>query len=191
MRYTDTRVVDLLRKHVPEATRTDLARTLALMRRQKPQRPDTRKFTGRIHGRRRPVGTLLVLPGGSIGVLKEARGKHLSIQTLMIEARNREPIDLVAHESDVRLVAAALGSLKRGVKERPSAVKAAAAKRNCNLPPKPGKHPRGRPRKHMTHRNPHHQRILLKILMAGASRAERLMLKERIASMDRAVTPAQ
>jgi len=56
----------------------------------------------------------------------------------------------LAHESAVRLVrnphAQLLGRRKAGIRERPSAAKAAAARVNGQMPPRPGSRPRGRPR---------------------------------------------
>jgi hypothetical protein len=43
--------------------------------------------------------------------------------------------------------AVALGQAKRGVRERKSERKAAAARKNGCLPPRPGSRPRGRPRR--------------------------------------------
>lgn len=56
----------------------------------------------------------------------------------------------VSRQEAVRLVknphAQLLGRRKAGVRERPSAAKAAAARINGRMPPRPGSRPRGRPR---------------------------------------------
>jgi hypothetical protein len=97
----------------------------------------------------------IILPDGTVGFLYGAlRGKvvvTLDRGRLLGGLGNGPfrwtvlPVDAVVvyREPAARL----LGRLKRGVRERPSALKALAARRNCTMPPRPGSRPRGRPRK--------------------------------------------
>lgn len=120
------------------------ARALAAM-----PRKGTRKWTGFLCGSRCWRGRLLLLPDGEIAPLLWAnRGR-----VLLLNYRGMDFTEYLLwarrHEVEVRLYrcpeAALLGSLKFGVKERPSPSKAAAARRNGSLPPRPGARPRGRP----------------------------------------------
>jgi hypothetical protein len=89
------------------------------------------------------------LPNGEIApvywcsrnrVLLQPNGRdHASY--VMWAARNANEVQLFKNRE-----AEMLGRLKRGIKERPSAAKAAAARMNGVRPCAPGKH-RGRPRK--------------------------------------------
>jgi hypothetical protein len=121
-------------------------------------RNQRRKFTGWLHGEHCWRGRLLVLPGGEVLPLSWCnRGRALMI---LSDAEVQISTDheyftllcrLAPREVDVRIYkhpeAMLLGSRKAGVKERASLAKAAAARRNGCMPPRPGSRPRGRPRK--------------------------------------------
>ncbi len=107
-----------------------------------------RPYTGAVDGRRRRKFSLLVLPNGHVGELLGAiRGR------VFFRWRDDREIDPVhvgwAWEECVSYfplpAAQALGKLKAGVKERSSARKAAACRRNGLRPCRPGRR-RGRPR---------------------------------------------
>jgi hypothetical protein len=125
--------------------------TLAIRRRIVHQGPDRRRWTGVVfNGRRAWVGQPVTLPNGSVAWVKEAEAGVVCVRTTVTN-----PLDGAVHDyleatalRPYRLPEAVLlGSLKRGKKERPSAVKAAASRRNGAMPPRPGSRPRGRPRK--------------------------------------------
>ncbi|GEM_PF-2295306 len=94
-----------------------------------------RPYTGMIAGRRRRKFCLLQLPGGFIGELLGAiRGR---VFFRWSDYSQIDPIQLgSAPESAVRIfplpAAQALGKLKAGVRERPSARKAQSCRRNGN-----------------------------------------------------------
>ena len=124
---------------------TQAAKTLArLPRRQK------RKLTGWLHGQRCWRGRLLLLPDGEVAPLLWCnRGR-----VLLRNYRGMEVPDFLnwggRREHDVRLhkspEAVLLGSLKRGVRERRSELKASTARANGCSPCRNGKK-RGRPPK--------------------------------------------
>ena len=120
------------------------ARALASWPRNQP-----REWTGFLCGSRCWRGRLLILPDGEIApLLWASRGR-----VLLLNYRDLDVRDYLLWsrrlEAEVRLYhhpeAVILGSRKRGIKERASPLKAAAARRNSSLPPKPGSRPRGRP----------------------------------------------
>jgi hypothetical protein len=143
-----TNQVDLFRVAASQA-----GQVLAIRRRLAAKRkgPDDRKWTGFVFGRKRSwVGQQVVLPDKSVGWIKQAQAGMVCVRTSVTD-----PLDGAVHDylgaaalKPYRLPEAVLlGSLKRGKKERTSAVKAAASRRNGATPPKPGHRPRGRPRK--------------------------------------------
>ena len=112
--------------------------------------PDTRKWTGRVFGRKRAwVGQPVVLPDESVGWIKKAQAGGVCVRTSKVDPEDG-PIHHYMAVGSLRRYkvpeAVLLGQMKRGVKEAVSAIKAAASRSNGKLPPKPGSRPRGRPR---------------------------------------------
>gem|GEM_PF-1934161 len=146
---------------VPDRSQvTQAARALACLPRKQP-----RKLTGWLHGQQCWHGRLVSFPDGVIGKLVWAnRGRVLVYCESVEEGVNVDVNDFcewqknyderllhfAARERDVQLFkrpeAALLGSLKRGVRERRSELKAATARANGLMPPRAGRS-RGRPRK--------------------------------------------
>jgi hypothetical protein len=126
---------------------------LAIRRRLAVKRkgPDDRKWTGFIFGRKRAwVGQPVILPDQSVGWVKRVQGGCACVRTAKVDAEDGPIHDYMAVTRLRRYKlpeAVLLRQMKRGKKERPSAVKAAASRRNGAMPPKPGHRPRGRPRK--------------------------------------------
>ncbi len=97
------------------------------------QRRRDRRYTGVVAGRRRPVGQLVKLPTGQVAKLLCAiRGKAFvtwqdeeCIHPTQLATLNASDLVVVKNPAAVLL-----GSLKRGVKERPSLRKQRAARRN-------------------------------------------------------------
>jgi hypothetical protein len=96
-----------------------------------PARQKRIRMTGRVHGRRRRVGQLIVLPGRQLGELVAAlRG------TVVVKVHDPFaliPLSIGKYDEDkialYRLpVARLLGSLKQGKKERPSSRKQRACR---------------------------------------------------------------
>ena len=125
-------------------------RTLAIRRRVVHQGRDLRRWTGFVFNRRRAwVGQPVVLPNQSVGWIKQAQAGMVCVRTSVMD-----PLEGAVHDyleaaalKPYRLPEAVLlGSLKRSMKERTSAVKSAASRRNGAMPPRPGRRPRGRPR---------------------------------------------
>jgi hypothetical protein len=124
---------------------TQAARSLARLPRSQP-----RRLTGWLHGEHCWRGRLVVLPDGErASILWCSRGRIL--------LRNYRDLDFADYalwgarrEHQVRFhkspEAILLGSLKAGVKERPSRLKQDAARRNGCKPVRTGSRPRGRPR---------------------------------------------
>jgi hypothetical protein len=126
-------------------------RTLAIRRRVVRQGADLRRWTGVVFdGKRAWVGQQVILPDQSVGWIKQAQAGMVCVRTCAFEPEIGAVHDYMEATAlkPYRLPEAVLlGSLKRGKKERTSAVKAAASRRNGAMPPKPGSRPRGRPRK--------------------------------------------
>ena len=107
-----------------------------------------RGLTGHINGKRRRKFSLLRLPNGRIGeLLGSLRGQ---VFFRWLDHTQVDPIQIgTAPETEVTYyplpAAQALARLRRGIKERPSAKKAAASRRNGARPARPGSRPRGRP----------------------------------------------
>lgn len=109
-----------------------------------------KKWTGYLHGQRCWVGRRVMMADGMRGALLSARRGRATVFTdnrrHLAESRVRE-----LHEQELVLLklpsAVLLGSLKRGVKERPSERKSAVCRRNGACAVRPGSRPRGRPRK--------------------------------------------
>jgi len=123
---------------------------LALRRWKNAWKPkDPIRVTGRVFGKRRRVGQLLVLPDGKIGELRAARrGKVVAVWE---DLRALDPLQLgLFNEDEVQIhrvpAAVLLGRLKAGRQERRSLRKAQSCRRNGMMPCAPGKR-RGRPRK--------------------------------------------
>lgn len=108
-----------------------------------------RKWTGWLHGEHCWRGRQVVLPNGEVTeVYWTSRGR-----VWLTDAHDlpyRWFLRIARREKDVRLyrnpAAVTLGGLKRGIKEKSSAAKAATARRNGLFPCREGKR-RGRPRK--------------------------------------------
>ncbi len=127
----------------PTAEQVSAAASLIAMR----PRPRKRKWTGILHGERIRRRSLVRVPSGKVlPAYVVRRGK-----VLVIAPGGDDRVVGMFHSIDVVRVknpeAVLLGSLKRGVRERPSAAKAEVARRNGCLPPRPGSRPRGRPRR--------------------------------------------
>ncbi len=123
---------------------------LARLRRDAEARRRKRIYTGVIGGRRAWRGMPVVLQRGLIGNVFLARqGIAVVNWTDPFNINpNRVGYFRVGDLTRFKLPAAALlGSQKRGIKERPSARKARAVRRNGSAPPRPGSRPRGRPRR--------------------------------------------
>ena len=128
------------------------ARQLARLPRNQP-----REYTGWLHGQHCWRGRLLILPDNTVvplfwcnrgRVLTNCAGFELPDDSDL--ARFNFMRRWALHEADVKLykhpAAVTLGSLKRGVRERPSAAKSNSARANGCQPCRPGKR-RGRPRR--------------------------------------------
>jgi hypothetical protein len=164
-------IAQLLRPEPKPTSHADLLRVaasqagqvLAIRRRIAVKRkgPDDRKWTGFVFGRKRSwVGQKVILPNQSVGWIKQAQAGVVCVRTTVTNPLNGAVHDYLEATAlrPYRLPEAVLlGSLKRGKKEPPSAVKAAASRRNGAMPPKPGHRPRGRPRK--INRSPSIQRL--------------------------------
>jgi hypothetical protein len=138
---------DLLKEAASQA-----GQVLAIRRRiaLRPSGPDRRRWTGVVFGRRAWVGQPVILPDKTVGWIKLAQAGLVCVRTCAFEPEIGAVHDYMEATAlkPYRLPEAVLlGSLKRGKKERTSAVKAAASRRNGAMPPKPGSRPRGRPRK--------------------------------------------
>lgn len=118
-------------------------------------RPDARTrrrqriYTGAIDGRRAWRGMKVILSDGHIGELVTVRRGAALVMWRDEFAVKPDKIG-ACRTGELRRyklpAAVALGGRKRGVKERPSARKAKAARINGCAPPRPGSRPRGRPR---------------------------------------------
>jgi hypothetical protein len=136
---------DLLREAASRA-----GRMLAIQRRIVRKGPDLRRWTGVVfNGRRAWVGQPVVLPDQTVGWIKQAQAGYVCVRTCAFEPEIGAVHDYMEATAlkPYRLPEAVLlGSLKRGKRERASAAKAAASRRNGAMPVKPGSRPRGRPR---------------------------------------------
>jgi hypothetical protein len=129
---------------------TEAAAALATLKTNYRQRRRDRRYTGVLDGRRRPVGQLVKLPTGQLAKLVGViRGKAFvtwedpeCIHSTQLALTSTSNLTIVKNPAAVLL-----GSRKRGAKERPSARKAAACRRNGNCPVRPGSRPRGAPRR--------------------------------------------
>ena len=126
-------------------------RTLAIRRRVVHQGRDLRRWTGVVfNGKRAWVGLPVVLPDQSVGWIKRAEAGVVCVRTCRVDPEIgalHEYLPASALRPFKSPESVLLGSLKRGRKEKKSAIKAAAARRNSAMPPRPGHRPRGRPRK--------------------------------------------
>lgn len=153
-------IAQLLKPEPKPTSQTDLflvaasqaGQVLAIRRRLAGRRHgrDTRRWSGFIFGRKRAwVGQPVVLPDGSVGWIKKVEGGYACIRTAKADRQDGAIHDYMAVTRLRRYKlpeAVLLGQMKRGVKEVPSAVKAASSRSNGKLPPRPGSRPRGRPR---------------------------------------------
>lgn len=108
-----------------------------------------RKWTGWIGDKHFWRGRRVVLPGGQVAeVYGIVRGRLIAKWNDPHSLDPNKAAVFNAHDIQVfRLPAAvALGRCKRGVQERPSALKADTSRINGYAPPRPGSRPRGRPR---------------------------------------------
>jgi len=109
-------------------------------------RPRIRKWTGVLRGERLRRRSLVQVPTGeTLPAYLVTRGKVIVMRSPSAAGKFMERFD----ESEVIRIknsaAVTLGRLKRGVRERPSAAKAASSRVNGCKPPRPGRR-RGRPR---------------------------------------------
>jgi hypothetical protein len=129
------------------------ASALARLPRNQPRKP-----TGWLHGQHCWRRRLLVLPDGEVAPLYWCCRGRVLLAGYRDDPLVDENTEFIKHllwavrrEKDVRLYkhpeAVLLGRQKRGVRERPSALKAAAARANGRQPPGPGRR-RGRPSRH-------------------------------------------
>lgn len=113
------------------------------------QRPP-KKWTGWIgHRRRGVVGQTVILPDRSLGRLIAARRGWACVAWVDPFSVRRNRISYFAAGEILPYknpCAAALGRMKAGRREIPSAIKAQAARRNGKRPVRQGSRPRGRPR---------------------------------------------
>jgi hypothetical protein len=127
---------------------TEAARLLASLRMHSRQIPGNGKWTGRLFGRRVPVGLPVTLPNGETGWVKCVLRGGACVKTAWID-----PIDGPIHDyfwvEELRPYklpqAVALGRRKRGKSEQASAAKRASSRRNGSMPVKLGSRRRGRP----------------------------------------------
>ena len=111
--------------------------------------PRTGAWCGWLHGFHLRKGDKVVLPDGRVAtVYGAARGK------IIVWKERIDPGGWPADVYDAGVIrrfknpaAVVLGGCKRGVKERPSAIKASAARQNGRLPVRPGGRARGRPKR--------------------------------------------
>ena len=144
---TPVSYADLFREAASRA-----GQTLAIRRRMatKRPRPDLRKWTGVVFERRAWVGQPVIMPNKSVAWIKQAKAAYVCVRTCAFDREIgaiHEYLPATALKPYRLPEAVLLGSMKRGVKEVPSAVKAASSRSNGKLPPRPGSRPRGRPRK--------------------------------------------
>ena len=146
MKNSDAKAPVAKTQSVPRPTPESLsaaARTLARL-----PRDTSRKWTGFVAGRRQRGKFSAIAPDGrNCEVRYLRRGVafvvHHEERTLSGRLR-RYPVSTLTIPQN--RAAALLGALKRGVKEHPSAAKAASSRRNGSMPCAAGKR-RGRPRK--------------------------------------------
>jgi hypothetical protein len=122
---------------------------LAIRRRiaLRPSGPDQRRWTGVVFGRRAWVGQPVILPDKSVGWIKQAQAGYVCVRTCAFELEIgavHDYMEAIALKPYRLPEAVLLGRLKRGKRERASAAKAAASRRNGAMPVKPGNRPRGR-----------------------------------------------
>jgi hypothetical protein len=109
-----------------------------------------RTWTGWIGEEHYWRGRKVILPGGIVGcVYGCVRSKAIvrveaPLSILGFVDRVYDADDLIVYRNPA---AVELGKGKRGVRERPSAIKAETSRLNGYAPPRPGSRPRGRPRK--------------------------------------------
>lgn len=107
-----------------------------------------RVYTGRVFGKRAWRGMKVLLPNGLIGQLYRAV-RQVATVTWRDELSLRPDQQGVLNIAELRKfrhpAARLIGSLKRGVRERPSPRKVRAARTNGSAPPRPGSRRRGRP----------------------------------------------
>lgn len=120
--------------------------TAAVLRKTPPR---TGAWCGWLHGYHLRKGDKVILPDGRIGIVYgAARGKIIVWKERIV--LGEWPADVFDAAFIQRLknpAAIVLGGCKRGVKERPSELKAASARRNGTCPVRPGHRSRGRPKK--------------------------------------------
>lgn len=126
----------------PTAEQIGAAASLLAMR----PRPRKRKWTGVLHGQRLRRRTPVEVPNGDVLAAFAIRRGKVFVFAPEGSGRFFDRYDA----SEVRRIknpaAVVMGSLKRGVRERRSALKAAAARANGRQPPRAGRR-RGRPLK--------------------------------------------
>jgi hypothetical protein len=123
---------------------------LAKLRRDAKTRHRQRVYTGVIGNQRAWRNMKVILPDGSIGTVYFAR-RGAAVVLWRDELALKPDKVGACKTAELRRykcpAAVILGACKHGVKERPSAQKAKAARINGCCPPRPGNRPRGRPAK--------------------------------------------
>ena len=110
--------------------------------------PRKRKWTGVLNGERVRRNTLVAVPTGEVlRAILILRGWVYVIRSPDEPDRFMERFKASEVRRIANPAAQVLGSLKRGVRERPSEAKRRACLSNCSKPPRAGKRPRGRPRR--------------------------------------------
>lgn len=128
----------------------EAARALARLRIKKARNhaSETRKWTGKVFGRRAPVGLAVVLDG-EVCHLKSAERGRACVKTSRTDPEYG-PVHEYCQVTSLRPYklpeAVLVGRRKAGVTEIKSARKAAACRKNASLPRKPGKRAQGRSR---------------------------------------------
>ncbi len=109
-----------------------------------------RQWTGWANGYHLWRGRRVVLPDGRVAeVYGAVRGQvivrwHDPYSVDPVKVAVVKSGDLAVYKSPA---AVALGRAKCGVREHPSSIKAITSRLNGNMPPRPGRRPRGRPSK--------------------------------------------
>ncbi len=109
-------------------------------------RPWQRKWTGVLHGERLRRRTLVQVPTGDVLAAYVVLRQKVIVIAPEQSGRLFDQYDASEVRRIMNPAAQLLGRLKGGKKERPSVLKAIAARRNGCMPPRPGRR-RGRPRR--------------------------------------------
>jgi hypothetical protein len=111
--------------------------------------PRTGAWCGWLGGYHLRKGDKVILPDGRVGIVYGAARGKIIVWKERIDP-GAWPAD-VYDASDIQRfknpAAVVLGSCKRGIKERPSEIKASTARQNGKCPVRPGNRKRGRPKR--------------------------------------------